>query len=784
MTHQAYRNPPMFHSSSIQAAAPPPPKLIVAECSTEGCNVIGVLRPNGFYYLFEHERGRLIPHVCSCQAKTTEADLRPLYSEWSDKLGETVIFVYNRVSNKVEQYVCREEFGQLEQVEKSGLIYNSGFSSQSNIIASIDVGEKFILIERDSNGSMRKQLEFGDRFIYLPSTDVRTILMNEVEEMEREKEEEEEYSEDQDDSSDFEDEENEDSAYEDYISRIPEFSITICLATNREIVNVFDYGSDTYKCFYYEERTGNFHRFTCHTCPKTVVEDHLYPKYHEVAEDGKYVIHVFNSFTRLMEKYSCNTTTKCFEQLTFVITGQPVTAIMRDSDGRIKKEQFSQVKKQFVKMPPAPVQTFIVMRREVEKMKKREEASKKKKEEELKKNEVISDSKISQPLVFCGSSESLSAQGNEKIPKDVPKSSSDHSETPPKSAEIPINLETQENPPKRNQEEVSRKQQDLPNPRNSTDTKLDAGHIIREYFRRYKERKAAEAEKERLKKEEEREKIMKEQAFQELESKRRELESASFKKRLLAAIREKRQELATQSLSSIPPQILKEEEKIVEDTELQRLIVPDVSSDFPEDSDAENQLQCPVKAPVFRFSTRVPEESQQSTSDYYKQFFAGREAQMEKEEIERFKKREEEELKALEKQPSFVKPQSRRPVPPTIRLNKTAQPTHKSPESEPQPTEEELESFAEQFYSGIPSKQESNENSSKRNPSQIPKDCSKSSRKKREISKKDDVARLQQFIEEISLQRRGKTDVQESLLVENSYPFPDFEDTDEESTSS
>uniref|UniRef100_A0A1I7UNU6 Wsv104 n=1 Tax=Caenorhabditis tropicalis TaxID=1561998 RepID=A0A1I7UNU6_9PELO len=447
MTHQTNHNPPMLQPSTVQTATPPPRKIGVGKCSAGRGSLIGVLRPNSLYYFFEYKKGKLIPHACcSCQANTTEADLRPLYSEWSDKLGETVIFVYNRVSNKVEQYVCREEFGRLEQVEKSGLIYNSGFSSQSNIIASIDVGEKSILIERDSNGSMRKHLKFGERFTHLVPMEVKTMIVKEVEERGDEEDEEVEEDSELNDSIDSEEEDDHfaevNNAYNTYRSKIPQFSITTCLHDNRDLINVFDFDSDTYKSFYYEERTGDFYPSVCPSCPRTIVEDHLYPKYIEIAKDNEYVIHVYNSFTRLMEKYVYAPTTECFEQvdypelvydpsknmtasILFVETSTSTRmfmAIMRDSDGRIKKEQFSQVNKQFVKMPPATVKTFIVLKREEDEKKKEEERKKRreeKKAEKLKKNKVISDSSLKTSQSSVRESTSTALEEEERRKKEV-----------------------------------------------------------------------------------------------------------------------------------------------------------------------------------------------------------------------------------------------------------------------------------------------------------------------------------------------------------------------------
>uniref|UniRef100_A0A1I7UNU3 Uncharacterized protein n=1 Tax=Caenorhabditis tropicalis TaxID=1561998 RepID=A0A1I7UNU3_9PELO len=452
----------MTQPSTIPAAASPPRKIVVSQCSSGRCSLIGVLRPNSLYYFFEYEKGKLIPHVCSCQANTTEADLRPLYSEWSDKLGETVIFVYNRVSNKVEQYVCREEFGQLEQVEKSGLIYNSGFFSQSNIIASID------------------ELE------------------------EREDEEDEVEEEEEEDSENSIDSEEEDanfaevnSAYYAYKSKIPQFSITTCLHNNRDRIHVFDYKLDTYITFCYEERTGDFYPFVCNTCPKTIVEDHLYPKYYERAKDNEHVIHVFNSFTQLMEKYVYNVTTGCFEQvdypelvydpsknmtasILYFTTSTPTgmaLAIMRDSDGRIKKEQFSQVKKQFVKMPPTLVKTFIRRKRRKRRGKEKE-ASRKGEESRRRKNEEK------------GSYFWVSIKNNHPSTRESSESSPSVEEVPRKD----VSQEQLPSAPQKRKRYVPRNTCDLPQPDASSDKPTleevkEARQLVLDYVEQEKRKK-------------------------------------------------------------------------------------------------------------------------------------------------------------------------------------------------------------------------------------------------------------------------------------------------------
>uniref|UniRef100_A0A1I7UNT8 Uncharacterized protein n=1 Tax=Caenorhabditis tropicalis TaxID=1561998 RepID=A0A1I7UNT8_9PELO len=376
----------------------PPPKLIISKCTVSKRAVIGVLRPNKSYYLydFDSNKSQLIPHICSCQLKVTEADLKPLYSERHKGTSSTVIFVYNQVSNKVEQYVCRDEMYRLEQVENTGLVFNPSAVSQSNTIAILrgHRTNEFVVVEKDSNGKLRKCLDEGGRISQLGPREVITVIGKQVKKIEEnrvredgnryEKEEDSDYS----DYGDYYEEDEEDQEYYNHIDSLPQFNLTV--SRNTQVVYAFNYLSKDYETFCYDEKTGDFLPIDCFPDPKHVVESHLYPKYVELDSNKKTIIHVYNSFNRKMEKYWFDLKNNCFEQVSYpklvydpsknttantvclCFHQQRVIILMRDSEGRMKKEEHCSVKQRFVPMPPSTVKTFI------EKRKKQDEEKKKK----------------------------------------------------------------------------------------------------------------------------------------------------------------------------------------------------------------------------------------------------------------------------------------------------------------------------------------------------------------------------------------------------------------------
>lgn len=69
---------------------------------------IRVAHPDGRSYPFEFcaEKDTFVPHVCSpCLPIIAEKGLFPDYAVWCEEIGNRVIFAFNSMSNKMEQFL-------------------------------------------------------------------------------------------------------------------------------------------------------------------------------------------------------------------------------------------------------------------------------------------------------------------------------------------------------------------------------------------------------------------------------------------------------------------------------------------------------------------------------------------------------------------------------------------------------------------------------------------------------------------------------------------------------
>uniref|UniRef100_A0A1I7UNT6 Uncharacterized protein n=1 Tax=Caenorhabditis tropicalis TaxID=1561998 RepID=A0A1I7UNT6_9PELO len=284
-----------------------------------------------------------------------------------------------RLSNKVEQYRCQHDWDNLIQVKRTGLAYNPSSVMASNVLVFIEEAGVTLTFERGQNGFLLKsQKSKKGKVRYLSPQEVMTEIVQKVREKGGEEQEE----------KDPEAEEKK-SDYEKYIDSLLPFDFTVY--RNTQVVIAFNYISESYETFCYDEMHGEFIECTLPEGKKFVKTSDLIPKYIERAEDGKMIIHVFNDFTRKMEKYWYNTATKYFEQVAYpelifnpskesdacnllIYTGkQYVMAIMRDPEGFLKTEKYCQNTEQYIVMPPEPVKTFIVLKKEEQKKKEKEE---------------------------------------------------------------------------------------------------------------------------------------------------------------------------------------------------------------------------------------------------------------------------------------------------------------------------------------------------------------------------------------------------------------------------
>lgn len=375
-----------MQQASLQAAAQlaAPPKFEVTKCSKERYEIVKVLRPTGIYYAYEycHKKRNLIPHACSCQPTVTEASLQPLYSI------DSVIFMFNTVTQKVEKYEYNFETDAFEQLENTGLVYNSALVTQSYLITTVNGPSNVqVLIERDHVGSLRKHAVNGKEVLPMTPSRVITLMSKTIEKREQvynnvmktyDDEDHGYWDYDTDDSYSDEEERERDA----YIDALVPLLLAPCPHDPHGVIVAFNYNKERYESFTYCDVNAKFINSEC-ACRFDIRENDLIPKYVEQAKDKKFVIHVHNVFTNLIEQYVYDV--DGFKQVyykeliynpdkttnativTLVGGALGTIALMRDSNGRFKKEQFSIEQTNYIPLVALPVKTFLVQREEAAK---------------------------------------------------------------------------------------------------------------------------------------------------------------------------------------------------------------------------------------------------------------------------------------------------------------------------------------------------------------------------------------------------------------------------------
>ncbi|EGT58413.1 hypothetical protein CAEBREN_07486 [Caenorhabditis brenneri] len=388
-------------TSTTATAQTPPQKLLISRCIKDRSRLVGVRRSNGTYYLYNYDSDldKMIPHLCSCQVKTYETNLQPMYSAQSEKLGCTVIFMYNTITCKREQYVYHFESDHFEEVENTGLVYNPTQTSYYNVVAMLKgPHDEQVMIERDHTGSLRKLNWRGGAFKVMASSRVESLMMKQLAVQDEQDELSSEYDSEYD-SEEEESEYNEESVgFDKYIDSVESVFLSSC--THQRIIVAFNYHTYGFRGFSYNDTTNQFQILECGCEPEIQVrENHLCPKYTDFcSQDKVYVMHVFNSLTGIMEKYCLNgnglkqvhypeLVYNCAKMNTspvILVSTHPTSTLvfLRDANGRLSREVFCPVQMKYVTTSPEPVKTFIVQKKEAEKRKQEERKLKRKEQEE------------------------------------------------------------------------------------------------------------------------------------------------------------------------------------------------------------------------------------------------------------------------------------------------------------------------------------------------------------------------------------------------------------------
>ncbi|CAO4362829.1 unnamed protein product [Caenorhabditis nigoni] len=149
------------------------PFFTAKQCLRKRINILGVHRGNSLYAFYEYSSGKFDWHECKCQLQITESNLTPHYAVYSERRKDHVIFVYNNVTDKIEQYIFNRTTGGLEQVDCSELIYDSNLMVREGTVATLQNGR--ILLQDGSNGGIRKLSQSYGQWVEIPRIAVKTL---------------------------------------------------------------------------------------------------------------------------------------------------------------------------------------------------------------------------------------------------------------------------------------------------------------------------------------------------------------------------------------------------------------------------------------------------------------------------------------------------------------------------------------------------------------------------------------------------------------------------------
>ncbi|CAB03104.2 SKICH domain-containing protein [Caenorhabditis elegans] len=386
---------------------PRPLKWSIHKCSSTNMSTIGLEHSDGRVYFFEFcaENDTILPHVCSCQPDVTEKDLFPDYAVWCEEIEDHVIFAFNSMSNKMEQFVYSFETHSFVEIERPELVYNRGNSTLGSIVTALSGEKETIVIERDENGAMKSRSSVhGDN----SQTPVDTLVMQSIEKNELAVNKDEEVT---NISNEF--------GCLDYLESLPELRIQRCSKLCGDIVQVVSKTTGSYSTYNYTIYTGKFNntnKVYCTSCNSVTSEKHLKPQYsvHSEALDAR-VIHCRNSLTNDIEQYTYNPDTNAFEQVYCKELAYDPSRISNATNDyeAIQKEKYSSITDEYVVLPAAPVKTFAVRIQE-EKQKKLDEEEQQKvlKIQELEKQK---DEQIMKSMLELEDMKKLLEEKDEKI---------------------------------------------------------------------------------------------------------------------------------------------------------------------------------------------------------------------------------------------------------------------------------------------------------------------------------------------------------------------------------
>uniref|UniRef100_A0A1I7UYJ9 Halomucin n=1 Tax=Caenorhabditis tropicalis TaxID=1561998 RepID=A0A1I7UYJ9_9PELO len=330
-----------------------PKRLAAGFCNCNKRMLISVSRCNGksYNYVYDEDSNKFKPLTCvECQPAVTEKDLVPEYSVLHE--SKTVLFAYNRVSDKHEQFVYNPETGGLEQVNFSDLVYDSSRSNSSDILLTVNTENGLVVILKGKDDHLVKEISRNgsSEFVRMEMIEVKTLPVEKR------------------------------TLTSDELTKVrPRFCIRFDKRSNKEVVFVLN-NRKLLSVHWYNNVTGDFELTETNGCP---TEYYIFPK-SVTRKDDEYVIHAENGMTGAIEHFVYSLEKQRFEQVLFpdavsssetksdilcIIDGsegEGSVVITKDKTfGHIKKNQLNKATGQMEELPANNV-IFFAMQDEEE----------------------------------------------------------------------------------------------------------------------------------------------------------------------------------------------------------------------------------------------------------------------------------------------------------------------------------------------------------------------------------------------------------------------------------
>uniref|UniRef100_A0A1I7TEU4 Wsv526 n=1 Tax=Caenorhabditis tropicalis TaxID=1561998 RepID=A0A1I7TEU4_9PELO len=237
---------------------------------------------------FDPRSKRPVKHNCiECVPQVKEEELNPLYAVKDTDSDEYVIFMKNKISKKIQQFVLTES-GAFREVDRPDIEFNPMI--RSSPFFTIHFGREQVVIQKDEQSKTWKKMRFGMEREEIGPLPIETLMIQEM---------------------------RKEESIGGIHGSIPYYQIIFCSHNQKSILKIHSDG--VLKNFSIDEKSEEFIEVEdCISCLNQITENDLIPKYTEYHQPtGNIIIHVRNTASRKFEKYIFNAITGGFEEVDY-----------------------------------------------------------------------------------------------------------------------------------------------------------------------------------------------------------------------------------------------------------------------------------------------------------------------------------------------------------------------------------------------------------------------------------------------------------------------------------